>query len=34
MFFPSDLHRPCGHVHGESPVRKIVIKIHRKLFRL
>ncbi|WP_019639781.1 YhcH/YjgK/YiaL family protein [Paenibacillus fonticola] len=31
VFYPTDLHRPCGHVHGESSIRKIVIKIHRSL---
>lgn len=34
VFFPSDLHRPCGHARGESQVRKIVLKIHRELFHL
>ncbi|AZS14958.1 YhcH/YjgK/YiaL family protein [Paenibacillus lutimineralis] len=34
VFFPTDLHRPCGHVHRESRIRKIVIKIHRSLFMI
>ncbi|MCM3039180.1 YhcH/YjgK/YiaL family protein [Paenibacillus motobuensis] len=34
VFFPTDLHRPCGHVHRESRIRKIVIKIHRSLVGL
>ncbi|MGG4554996.1 YhcH/YjgK/YiaL family protein [Paenibacillus humicus] len=34
VFFPTDLHRPCGHVHKESCIRKIVIKIHRSLVGL
>ncbi|GAA0135426.1 YhcH/YjgK/YiaL family protein [Paenibacillus sp. YSY-4.3] len=34
VFFPTDLHRPCGHVHRESCIRKIVIKIHRSLVGL
>lgn len=34
VFFPTDLHRPCGHVHQESRIRKIVIKIHRSLVGL
>ncbi|WP_055107871.1 YhcH/YjgK/YiaL family protein [Paenibacillus ihumii] len=34
VFFPTDLHRPCGHVHSESRIRKIVIKIHRRLVGL
>ncbi|GBK60932.1 YhcH/YjgK/YiaL family protein [Paenibacillus macerans] len=33
VFFPSELHRPCGYIHEESPVRKIVIKIHLEQFR-
>ncbi|MDR3430532.1 MAG: YhcH/YjgK/YiaL family protein [Rouxiella aceris] len=32
VFFPQDLHRPCCHTHGESFIRKAVIKIHLSLF--
>ncbi|MBT9182950.1 YhcH/YjgK/YiaL family protein [Pectobacterium punjabense] len=32
VFFPEDLHRPCCQTHGESFIRKAVIKIHLSLF--
>jgi len=32
VFFPHDLHRPCCQTHGESLIRKAVIKIHLSLF--
>ena len=32
VFFPEDLHRPCCQTHGESVIRKAVIKIHLSLF--
>lgn len=32
VLFPHDLHRPCCQSHGESLIRKAVIKIHLSLF--
>ncbi|MBP2171078.1 YhcH/YjgK/YiaL family protein [Erwinia toletana] len=32
VFFPHDVHRPCCQTHGESAIRKAVIKIHLSLF--
>jgi biofilm protein TabA len=32
VFFPADLHRPCCCVNGEGKVKKIVIKIHQRLW--
>lgn len=32
VFFPTDVHRPCCHVNGESSIKKVVIKIHRQLW--
>lgn len=34
IFLPHDLHRPCRAIHEETPVRKVVIKIHRELYGL
>jgi biofilm protein TabA len=32
VFFPADLHRPCCCVNAEGNVKKIVIKIHKRLW--
>ncbi|MTJ83110.1 MAG: DUF386 domain-containing protein [Telmatospirillum sp.] len=34
IFYPGELHRPCCAVGEPAPVRKIVIKLHRRLFGL
>ncbi|MFC4303333.1 YhcH/YjgK/YiaL family protein [Cohnella boryungensis] len=31
VFFPGEVHRPCGAVGEESGVRKAVVKLHRRL---
>lgn len=31
VFYPSDVHRPCGAVGREMKIRKVVVKIHRDL---
>lgn len=33
VFFPSDIHRPCCSVNGDSPLKKVVIKIHKQLLQ-
>ncbi|GAA5174075.1 YhcH/YjgK/YiaL family protein [Niveibacterium umoris] len=34
IFYPGDLHRPCVAVDAPAPVRKAVVKIHRRLLGL
>lgn len=34
IFYPGDLHRPCVAVGDPAPVRKAVVKIHRRLLGL
>lgn len=32
VFFPADLHRPCCSVGEPTPIKKVVIKIHKQLW--